>query len=545
LTDPEPNGVDAEQGSRWRYMTIHTAPFAVVELAGFVLCVILGRSAWFNRDEWDFVAGRRAGDLRDLFRPHNEHWTTVPILVYRALFGVFGLRTYLPYRLVVLLLHLVAAALLFVVMRRAGVLPMIATAAAALLVFFGAGWQNILEPFQMCFTGAFVFGLAHLLLADHDGGINRRDALGLLAGLAALMTSGVGVSMVVAVGFAVLLRRGWRPALFHTVPLAACFLVWLRAIGGDSYRNDRPSLREVFRFVSIGQRATYSAMGRLPASGLVLAIVLVIGLAVALRQRRRSGELRQLAAPVALLMGSVVFLAITSTGRITFGVETARASRYLYLIAAMTLPALAVAADAIARSRRTLAPVAMALFLVGIPSNVRALVDSQDTLKPFYASTREMFLALPRDPFAAEVPRSLRPESVNARQVTIGWLLDGVAHHQIPAPRQTSTRTRASNRFRLSLDQEHAPAPTAPCRVLDGPFTTAMKKGDVLGFYDHALLIGPATGLKLVGPPLTFIPENGSAVIALRDIGPVRLDPGNTSYFPTRICGTAVGRSRG
>src|SRR4051812_7260787 len=83
VTDPEPNGVDdADRRSGWRRVRGYTATFAVIELGGLVLSLIVGRSEWFYRDEWDFVAGRQAGDVRDLFRPHNEHWTTAPILVY-------------------------------------------------------------------------------------------------------------------------------------------------------------------------------------------------------------------------------------------------------------------------------------------------------------------------------------------------------------------------------------------------------------------------------------------------------------------------------
>ena len=95
-------------------------------------------------------------------------------------------------------------------MRRAGVGPWIASAAAALFMLFGAGDENIVWAFQMGFVGSLVFGLTQLLLADHDGPIARRDWLALLAGLAGLLCSGVGVTMVVVVGLATLARRGWR-----------------------------------------------------------------------------------------------------------------------------------------------------------------------------------------------------------------------------------------------------------------------------------------------------------------------------------------------
>ena len=136
---------------------------------------------WFYVDEWDFIAGRKAGDLGDVFRSHNGHWVTLPVLVFRVLYAAFGLRTYFPYRIVVIVLYLVAAALLLAVMRRAGVNPWIATAAASLFALFGAGWENIILPFQITFTGSLVFGLVVLLLADHDGDVRPSRLARLLA----------------------------------------------------------------------------------------------------------------------------------------------------------------------------------------------------------------------------------------------------------------------------------------------------------------------------------------------------------------------------
>ena len=69
------------------------AAFAAVEIYALRTWLRLGRSAWFYQDEWDFLAKRKAGDLGDLFRPHNGHWTTLPILAYRLLYAIFGLRS--------------------------------------------------------------------------------------------------------------------------------------------------------------------------------------------------------------------------------------------------------------------------------------------------------------------------------------------------------------------------------------------------------------------------------------------------------------------
>src|SRR5437588_1109893 len=103
------------------------AVFVLVAAIALVLFLAFGHREWFFVDEWDFLLHRDAGDIGDLLRPHNEHWSTLPILVYRALWRMFGVRTYVPYQAVLILLHLTAAFLLRTVMRRAGVGPWTAT----------------------------------------------------------------------------------------------------------------------------------------------------------------------------------------------------------------------------------------------------------------------------------------------------------------------------------------------------------------------------------------------------------------------------------
>ena len=347
--------------------------FVVAEIIAFVFWLDVGRSAWFYNDEWDFLSKRKVGDLGDLMRPHNGHWTTIPIVAYRVLFALFGLRSYLPYRLLVLVLYLAAAALLLIVMRRAGAQPWIATSAAALFALFGAGWVNILRPFQVTFTGALTFGLLQLILSDHDGRFDQRDGLAMVSGLVALMMSGVGVVMVMVVGIAVLLRRGWRPALVHVAPLAAIYLLWLVAIGHQGGVVQSVTASEVVNFVATGLRAGFRQMGASYWFGApLLAVILIGGFVLATRQRPRA-DLAQLAGPFALLCGAVLLLgAAALQGRTVTGSSYARQSRYLSLVVAMSLPALAVATDAFTRIWRWLLPFAMALFLVAIPHNIRA-----------------------------------------------------------------------------------------------------------------------------------------------------------------------------
>jgi len=164
--------------------------------------------------------------------------------------------------------------------------PTIRSCVAAVLVCFGAGAENILVAFQISFIGSLVFGLTQLLLADHDGPIDRRDWLGLLAGFAGLMCSGAAVAMTVMVGLAIILRRGrrgWPVALFHTAPLAVAYFLWSRfsptGQSADVYHSQ--SIVQVAKFVANGIKAAFGGLERTPALGAVLGIVLIAGLVLA------------------------------------------------------------------------------------------------------------------------------------------------------------------------------------------------------------------------------------------------------------------------
>jgi hypothetical protein len=455
---------EADENGRDDSVTAGTAlwMFFFGELIAFVFYLYVARPMWFFLDEWDFLANRTAFNVHDLFQAHNEHWVTLPVLAYRALWFVFGLNTYRPYQIAIILLHLGTALLLRTVMRRAGVRPWTATLVALILVFFGSGYQDIVLPFQITLVGSVVFGLGQLMLAAPPGPWGRRDYVGLAAGLGALMCSGVGVAMVIAVGVAVLITRGWRVALLHTVPLAAIYLVWFAAIGHRGYTGEHGGPGDVVRFVRMIVASTFGALGHYGVLGWLIGILLVGGLVLAWRGLPAPARRARLAAPLGLLVGAFSLLCITGYGRAGLAPFTEK-SRYLYLLVAMALPALGVAVDTVMLRWRRLAPVVVVLLLIGVPANINAIVDYMN--KPVVQTQRQyrrMMISLPRVAAAKEVPRDTIPEQEFAHFVTIGWLLDGAASGRIPKPEHISRADEAIDTIRLSFRQSPAPARIPP-----------------------------------------------------------------------------------
>jgi hypothetical protein len=179
---------------------------AVALLIGLPLLLWLGRGMTFFSDEWAFIESRSLGDPSTWLPPHNEHWATLPILVYRLLVETIGIGSYVPYLAVVIALHGLVVALVFVIVfRQSG--PLVALGAAIVLVLFGSGFENLYWGFQIGFVGATAAGLAAFLALD-EGDARRRGPL-LLAALltVGLATQGVALAFLVAIGVEAVLTR--------------------------------------------------------------------------------------------------------------------------------------------------------------------------------------------------------------------------------------------------------------------------------------------------------------------------------------------------
>jgi hypothetical protein len=488
-----------------------------------------GNDQWFFLDDWDFLSHRSATSFHDLVAPHGQHWTTLPILVYRALWWAVGIRHYWPYQLVLIVAHLGAAVLLRIIMRRAGVDAWIATAAASLFVLLGAGREDIVFAFQITFTGALALGLAHIVLADHQGPMNRRDLLGVICGVLALMFSGVGITMAVAVAVSTTIRRGWKVAAAHTAPVAAAFVVWWAAFARDVFKGAKASPGDTVAFLRDAITTVFGRMGDVPGMGWILAAVLIAGLA--LRWQRLSWtDFRKLDGPsVGLASAAFFFAASTGYGRAvgTSGIGSPSASRYVHILAALLLPAVALAASEFADRWRVALPLAVALFLVGLPGNVAALrASGTDKLTLGDPNT---VLTMARLPLAQQVPRSYEPMPFDT--FSIGWLLDGVASGRVPISPDDDAAVKAAATQFLTFKQLPS-RPGGTCTPVPQGQPVRVDTGQRIEFDSAAVtLLRPDSG-AVVG---RFAAANGRSIGIVA--GPMTLQiVTSPADRPVRLC---------
>jgi len=524
-TDTELAGAGGEPAAPRDHKIAIASPliaFGVLLVALIPVFLWAGRGEWFEHDDWDYLVQRKAGNLGDLVRPHNGHWETIPVLVYRMIWSVSGL-TYRPFQLASIILSFIGAALFLVVLLRARTRPWIALIFATLLVLFADAQTNVaLKVTSITFVGfAVPLGLAQLLLADHDGPRNRRDWFALAAGLLAVLCSSVAVAMLFVVGVAMLVKRGWRIAVFQVGPPAVAFAVWFATTGHNDLGAGQPArlrpLPAAIHFASVLVTGTFEAFTRTHTIGGLLVLVF---LAVVFVLVRRSGPERRREAviPLAMLLGAFVFAVETGIGRsdlLAQGVTAVRAGHYMDVVAYLTLPAVAFVAEELVRRWRVSAPVLIALFVVAVPLNVHELVAHENARAPRLALFRNTVLLIPRLPLAHEVPASVVPYKGVASPVTVGWLLQAERQGRLPQPHVTPVNTVVAT-LRMSLVVSGARI--TPCHPWHGPVVRHLEKGTSFRFRGSGIQVGYLRDGKAIAT-LTYATSDHPAAWRITNVG--------------------------
>lgn len=353
------------------WLTLHLLTLLV---AGALLLVV-NRGQWFFKDDWEFLTRRTGlgvpGEL-SVWAPHNGHWSTLPVLAFRGLFAAFGLTTYWPWVVLLVLVHLTGVHLVWRLCVQARVGPAVATVAALVLALLGSGGEDLLWAFQIGFDGAITFAVAMAVVLNRS----RLSAVARLAawalGCGSLMCSGVSLPLLVLPAILCLWRHGpVRTAAVFVVP-AAAYLTWSALAGGSPPRA--PLTAGAFlQFVGAclwhsASAATGSRVGPFVAA-LVLVGALVVATTAPWTRRAGSGVLA-----LASTLTVVAVLVSLGVARAGSGIAGAASSRYVHVVAVGATPALAAALATLLRWRpRPLGPALAGLALFALLANVLAL----------------------------------------------------------------------------------------------------------------------------------------------------------------------------
>jgi hypothetical protein len=331
------------------------AAFALLALLVFVLLYIKGHGMTFYFDEWDFVLRRHRNTVGIFLEPHNEHFSLVPVAVYKLLFATAGLDHYEPYRIVALALHLVIGALVFLWVRsRAG--DLLALAGAALLLFLGAGFEDVLWPFQIGFLFALAAGLGAFLLLERDSRAADVAAMVLLG--VSLASASLGIPMALGAGAYLLVRPARRSRLWVVIVPLLLYGIWYADYGKSALKGKNITAAPPYTADEVAG-AVGGVLGLAVEWGRVLAAASVAGLAVHIARLRDWSR-----SFVMVLTTAVSFWILTALARAHLNEATS--SRYLY---AGGLFVLLIAAEAVrgrAFSRRALWVVAGVVALAAL-----------------------------------------------------------------------------------------------------------------------------------------------------------------------------------
>jgi hypothetical protein len=487
----------------------------------------------FFFDEWDMILRDRIG-VGAVFRPHNGHLVAVPNLAYRFLFSTLGITSYAPYVVLGVVFHLAVVSLVITWGWRHRS-PVVGVSAGLVVGLIGAGWENLLWPYQVALTGSLAFGLGGWLLLEQ----RRRwaDIAAAVVLTLALASSGVGIGMLVGSAALVAARRRWRQ-LWAPAVAAALYAVWY-LVKGES-QGSPSNLRVAGGFVLEMGSAAVAGLADRP---LLLGALIGGGLIVLAVRRVWTDGIEVSAALLAPIAALAVQWLLTAYSRGELGEPSA--SRYVYVSGVLVVVAVTgLLPTALPRWAQVALPVGAALCVLGGWQ--------------IYREQAQVFRArseLVRTELAAlEESRDLvgddyRPDAARAPQITAGLYLQAVDELGSPAmpldrvPEASATARTEADRVTLEIAGTRLTDGTVPAGAI---CTTFVGTADIPSA--DAVIVSGAAPVEVYGrrfsapdgagaPVGTVIPGTVAAV-DLPDASPpwqLRL----LSASPASWCGTA------
>ncbi len=507
-------------------------------VASTLLLLYLGRGMTPLVDQWGYAYAYRSWSLQTLLTPHNGHLMALSILLYKAMFGIFGLESQVPYQLVNYALSASVATLLFVLIRdRVG--EVLALAAAILILFYGAGADVILPTFAYPNLFGLATGLAALLV------LRRRDLKGDVGACFLLTVSiaaySIGIVFLAGTIAALALRpRGERLRRWWVVaiPLVA-YVAW--AIWATKFHQQHLYVHnlKIIGSAVVDQASAVMAglsglfttpNGPLPTENTIpirttWGPVLVAGLAVLVYWR-----LRRLPRPRgdALVAGVVLLVYFLLVGIALNEFRNTFDTRFVYVGSVLMLLAVAEFVAPYRPSRAALAAIGV-VFVFSMCANVAELGDVAQSIRAQSSASRAKLAAVELAGPAAggSVAVEEPPGAMNFSVEQFHELDDDFG---LPAYSEAELKDSAPGARQIADEElvrvigiepepvrSIAPQPGTP------PLRVSVPTGD------------PAP--RRHGSCLSFVPSGGAKATAL-----IRLERGGVAYRSSAPVEAAIGR---
>ena len=568
---------------------------AILALAMVLATAVLlywGRGQVMVGDDLFYAQRLAESSLGHAILHSNLYLIALPMVLYKAMFEVFGIGSYLPYRLVAIALGLLGVALFYAIARRR-IGGMFALFPTVLLLFYGSGGEELLTGTRIPSLFAIASGLGAILALERED--RRGDAIATVLLCVSATSHPTGLGFLAASAILIAFRpspRRWTTAWVVAVPaaLVAAFLLFYQRTADTPHQGivdvlsfERASWTMLTAAVSGLSGVLSEPVFNRPLADVASAVlVLVICVGAALRWRQLRPTFWAAAG------GLIVLLAATRLSPGGF-IRVPDAPRYLYpetiLFLWLLIELAAAWRDAgSATVRAAVAGFASVVLLLGLASNVAKLHDAgtalressalaqgeysaydleRDRVSPDYAPSP--FFPTAGDYLAATAaygsiglsPRELASASETTRASADRALLGGLG---LGLERAPASPPAGGPRPRIVKLQNGAPAGRGGCLVLRPSGAGAASASAVAGQPPLAELALPPRGVwiggdalpsarltigKFADPPVTMLthPGGGAHAVELRLPSdpaepPWRLEIG--SRKPVTVCGLAA-----
>lgn len=402
-----------------------------------VFLVLSSRGQWFFYDEWDFL--RDPGNPALLLEPHVGHLSAAPILVVAALKGVFGLATYWPYLVLAFAAHLGLAHVLWRIMIRVGVEGWTAVVLALVFMLYAGGGENIFWAFQLGYMGAIAIALTAALVADGLTSENYRRRFAPIVLLVVLSVSFAGTALPIMIVTALV---AWRRVGFLR---AAVLMIIPTALYGAWYVYQAATFTDVSLpgatvaqilapegmalFAGAMLEGATDRLAPVPFLGLAILVAVAVYFFCTLRSAWRRRVLM-----LGMVCAAVAFALLTAYSRInSTGVAGAQGGRYLYMVLAMLLPLIGVAATALVARSRWLHGIVLIGGVVIAVYGAFTLHEAARVQSQVEAYTQDVLMGAIRVASAdPQLPASAVPDPIWAPTLTLGDLKSFVDDGSLP-----------------------------------------------------------------------------------------------------------------